>query len=320
MTRRLQAELLLLAALWGASFLFMRVAAPEFSAAALVLVRVGLAALLLLPWVACRGEWPALREHWRMVALLGIVNSALPFVLFSVAALVLSASLMAVFNATALIWAALIAWAWLGERQDRSRVLGLAIGIAGVVGLSWGKAEFKAGAAGVSPALGIAACIVATVLYGVAANITSKKLGGVPPMVVAAGTQSGAALLLLLLLLLPALWTWPAQNPGPMAWGSAIALAVLCTALAYILYFHLVTHAGAAKAVSVTFLIPAFAIVWGWLFLDEKPTLVMLAWCGMILVGTALAVGAIRLGRQPAGVDAAGDPHAVPDGKRHGCD
>jgi drug/metabolite transporter (DMT)-like permease len=316
MTRRLQAELLLLAALWGASFLFMRVAAPEFSAAALVFVRVGLAALLLLPMVAWRGEWPALREHWRMVALLGIVNSALPFVLFAVAALVLSASLMAVFNATAPIWAALIAWAWLGERQDRSRVLGLAIGIAGVVGLSWGKAEFKAGAAGVSPALGIAACIVATVLYGMAANITRKKLGGVPPMVVAAGTQSGAALLLLL----PALWTWPAQNPGPIAWGSAIALAVLCTALAYILYFHLVTHAGAAKAVSVTFLIPAFAIVWGWLFLGEKPTLLMLAWCGVILVGTALAVGAIRLGASPGAVNAAGTPHELTDGKRHGCD
>jgi len=301
MTRRLQAELLLLAALWGASFLFMRVAAPEFSAAALVFVRVGLAALLLLPLVAWRGEWPALRAHWRMVALLGIVNSALPFVLFAIAALVLSASLMAVFNATAPIWTALIAWVWLGERLDRDRVLGLAIGVAGVIGLSWGKADFKVGAEGVSPALGIAASIVATVLYGVAANITRKKLGGVPPMVVAAGTQSGAALLLLL----PALWTWPAHTPGPMAWGSAIALAVLCTALAYILYFHLVTHAGAAKAVSVTFLIPAFAIAWGWLFLGEKPTLVMLAWCGVILVGTALAVGAIRLGAQPAASTAA---------------
>ncbi len=301
MTRRLQAELLLLAALWGASFLFMRVAAPEFGAAALVFARVGLAALLLLPLVAWRGEWPALRAQWHMVALLGIVNSAFPFVLFAIAALVLSASLMAVFNATAPIWTALIAWLWLGERLDRDRVLGLAIGVAGVIGLSWGKAEFKVGAEGVSPALGIAASIVATVLYGVAANITRKKLGGVPPIVVAAGTQSGAALLLLL----PALWTWPTQNPGPMAWGSVIALAVLCTALAYVLYFHLVTHAGAAKAVSVTFLIPAFAIAWGWLFLGETPSLVMLAWCGVILVGTALAVGAIRLSAPPAASTAA---------------
>lgn len=287
MTRRDLADLFMLGALWGASFLFMRLGAAEFGPVALVFVRVAGAVLLLLPLLAWRGELGALRTHWRAIAAVGLVNSVLPFVLFAVAALVLTTALMSVFNATASIWGALVAWLWLGDRLDRSRWLGLAIGVLGVVGLSWGKADFKPGDQGVSAALGIAACLLAAVLYGVGANLSRKHLAGVPPMAVAAGSQLAATLVLAL----PAWWWWPAVNPGAAAWLGAAALALGCTGAAYVLYFRLIAHAGAANAMSVTFLIPAFALLWGWLLLGERPTGTMLAGCAVILLGTALATG-----------------------------
>lgn len=284
------AELLLLGALWGGSFLFMRLGAVEFGPLALVFIRVAGAALLLLPLLLARGEGAALRRHWRAIAVVGVVNSALPFLLFAAAALVLGAALMSVFNATAPIWGALVAWLWLRERLTPTRLLGLAIGLAGVVGLAWGKADFRAGDHGVSPAFGIAACIAAALLYGVAANVSRRHLSGVPPLAVAAGSQSAAALVLAL----PALLAWPAQAPGAAAWCSAVALAVACTGLAYVLFFRLIAHAGAANAVSVTFLIPGFAMLWGWLALGERPSRQMLVGCAVILLGTALATGALR--------------------------
>ncbi len=196
-------ELLTLGALWGGSFLFMRLGAADFGPLALVFIRVAGAAAMLMPVLLARGEGPALRQHWRAIAAVGIVNSALPFVLFSVAALALTAALMSVFNATASIWGAVVAWLWLGERLTPSRVLGLVIGTLGVIGLAWGKADFKPGVSGISPALGIAACVVATVFYGIGGNLSRKFLVGVPPMVVAAGSQLVAAVVLLV----PAIWT-----------------------------------------------------------------------------------------------------------------
>ena len=296
MNRRDLGELLLLGALWGGSFLFMRIGTADFGPLALVFIRVAGAAAMLMPVLLARGEGPALRQHWRAIAVVGVVNSLLPFVLFSVAALALTAALMSVFNATASIWGALVAWLWLGERLTPSRVLGLLIGVLGVIGLAWGKADFRPGALGISPALGIAACIVATICYGFGANVSRKYLAGVPPMAVAAGSQLVAALLLLV----PAIWAWPAQPLGTAAWLNAIALAVLCTGLAYVLYFRLIAHAGASNAMAVTFLIPGFAILWGWLALNEPPTLQMLLGCAVILLGTALATGLLRLPQRPA--------------------
>ena len=292
-------RLVLLAALWGASFLFMRMGAGEFGPLALVFVRVAGAALLLMPLVLLRGEGPALRRHWRVIALVGVINTAVPFVLFTTAALVLSAALMAVFNATVPLWGALVAWMWLRERLAPSRWLGLAIGMAGVVFLSWEKADIHTGDALISPAVGIAACVAASVLYGFGANFTRKYLGGVPPMAVAAGSQVSASVVTLL----PALYFWPATTPGTAAWGSALALAVGCTGLAYVLFYRLIASAGATKAISVTFLIPAFALLWGWLALGEEPTRSMLLGCAVILLGTALATGLVtlpgRLGKSP---------------------
>jgi drug/metabolite transporter (DMT)-like permease len=300
MNRRDLSELVLLGALWGASFLFMRIGAGEFGPLALVCLRVAGASLLLMPLVLLRGEGAALRRHWRVIALLGVINTAVPFVLFATAALALSAALMAVFNATVPIWGALVAWGWLRDRLNASRWLGLVVGFAGVVFLSWDKADFRAGSLAISPALGITACVLAAVLYGIGANLSRRHLTGVPPMAVAAGSQVSA----LAVTLVPALWTWPANTPGAAAWGAALALAVGCTGLAYVLYYRLIASVGATKTISVTFLIPAFALLWGWLALGEQPTGSMLLGCAVILLGTALTTGLLtlpgRLGKTPA--------------------
>ncbi|WP_425258085.1 DMT family transporter [Rubrivivax sp. RP6-9] len=298
MQRRDIAEMLLLAALWGASFLFMRVGATDFGPAALVFLRVAGASLLLLPLLAWRGEVGALRAQWRPIALVGVVNTALPFALYMVALLVLSAGLASIFNATAPLWGALIAWAWLGDRPTPLRGLGLALGFAGVLWLGIDNASLRAGSAGVSPALGIAACIAATACYGWTANYTKQRLTGVPPMAVAAGSQAFAALATLP----AALWWWPATLPGPTAWAGAAALALACTGLAYLLYFRLIARVGPAKTIAVTFLIPAFAVLWGAMFLGERLTPTMLGGCAVILLGTALATGLLRTRRsRPAG-------------------
>lgn len=284
------AELLLLAALWGASFLFMRVGAPEFGPLPLVAVRVGGASVLLLALLAWRRELAPLRTHWRPLLVVGLANSALPFVLFSTAALVLEAGLSGILNATAPLWGALIAWWWLGDRPTRWRALGLVLGFAGVLVLAADRASFKPGEHGISPALGIAACLAATLLYGFTVNYTKRRLAGVPPMAVAAGSQTAAAIVIAA----PAAWAWPATNPGAMAWGASALLAVLCTGLAYILYFRLIAHLGPAQAITVTYLIPAFAVGWGVLLLSESVTPGMVLGCAIVLLGTALASGLIR--------------------------
>lgn len=278
-------ELVGLAAIWGASFLFMRLGAGEFGPVALSAVRVAGAALVLLPLLLWRGQWGELRRHWRAIFLIGITNSALPFFLFSYAALSISAGLSSIFNASTPLWGALIGWWWLRDRPGAPRALGLAIGFAGVIGLAWQKATFQPGGSGWA----IAACLGAAMLYGLSANYTKKRLQGVAPMAVAAGSQFSAALALAV----PAALWWPQAVPSGRAWLMVALLAVLCTGLAYLMYFRLIARVGASNAIAVTFLIPAFAVLWGWVFLGEPLTAAMAIGCAVILLGTALATGVI---------------------------
>ena len=284
-------ELILLAALWGASFLFMRMGAGEFGPVALAGLRVIGAALVLLPVLAWRGEAPALRAHWRPILVIGISNSALPFVAFSFAALTINAGLSSIFNAASPLFAGVIAWLWLGDRLDRSRTLGLLIGFAGVFGLVYSKSGLGGGGGG-DPAtlLAVLACLGAALAYGFSANFAKRHLAGVPSMAVAAGSQLSAALALAL----PTWWLWPAQTPPVGAWASLAVLAVVCTGGAYVLYFRLISNVGPTNAITVTFLIPAFAVIWGALFLGELITLPTLLGCLVILLGTALAIGVLR--------------------------
>jgi len=284
-------ELIALAAIWGASFLFMRMGAAEFGPIALSMLRVGGATLFLLPLLAWQRQTGVLRTQWRALAVVGIVNSVFPFVLFSIAALALNAGLSSIFNATAPLWGAMIGALWLKDRLSPSRMLGLAIGFAGVLFLAWDKASFKPGEHGVSAGVAIVACLLATLCYGFGANYTKRKLQGVPPLAVAAGSQLAATLALAV----PGLWLWPTQIPSATAWGAVAGLAFLATGVAYLLYFRLIAHVGPARAISVTYLIPLFGVLWGALFLGEAVTPAMFVGGAIILAGTALVTGVVSL-------------------------
>src|SRR5262245_58195450 len=166
------ADLLMLATLWGASFLFIRLGAVEFGPVPLAALRCLGAALFLLPILAMRGQVKALQANWRAIAWVGVVNSALPFSLYGVALLAINTGLSAIFNAATPLWTAAIGALWLHERLGATRVLGLFIGLAGVAGLAWSKAGFTVNEHGVSAALAIAACLAATAFYGYGGNFT----------------------------------------------------------------------------------------------------------------------------------------------------
>ena len=283
-------ELMVLGALWGASFLFMRMGAAEFGPVALIAVRVGGATLFLMPLLAMRGQVDVLRQHWRPIFVVGLTNSALPFLCFAYAALSIAAGLSAIFNAAAPLFGAAIAWWWLKDKLSPARVLGLVIGFGGVAWLAWNKSghesAFKPGGSGWA----VIACLVASLLYGISANYTKKRLTGVAPMAVAAGSQLAAALALAI----PALIWWPATQPSGGAWLAAALLAIFSTGVAYVLYFRLIANVGPQNAIAVTYLLPAFAVLWGWLLLNEQPTLAMGIGCVVILLGTSLATGLLK--------------------------
>lgn len=281
-------EFFLLSALWGASFMFMRLGASEFGALPTAGLRVTLATLFLFPILLHRGQWPALRQHWRRVLLAGLINSAIPFALYAWAVLHITTGLASILNATVPLFGAIIAWAWLHERIGRMRSFGLALGFLGVALLAW-RAPGGAGARSDLAPWAIAACLGATLCYALAASYARRYLMGVPPLATATGSQLGAALFLAI----PTVWLWPERMPGLRAWAAVAAIAVLCTGIAYILYFRLIAHAGPSRALAVTFLAPVFAVFYGVALLGETVTPWMMG-CGVIIVlGTLLSTGLI---------------------------
>lgn len=291
LTPRIATEFLLLAAAWGASFLFMRQAALEFGPLPTAALRVTIAALALLPLMLARGLGPSLRQHWRPVFVCGLLNSGIPFALYSFALLHISTGVSAILNATVPLFGALVAWAWLGHRPGASRAVGLALGFIGVALLAWDKVGMKSGASATWAALAVLACLGATLCYAVAASYTQRFLTGLPPLMTATGSQIGAALGLAL----PAIWLWPAQMPSAKAWGALLALGVLCTSVAYVLYFKLIEQIGPARALTVTFAVPVFAVLYGATLLGEAVTPWMLGCGAIVLCGTALATGLVKL-------------------------
>ena len=291
MSAAVAAEFILLAALWGASFLFMRLGTLEFGPLPTAGLRVAIASLALLPVMLSRGLWPQLRQHWKPVMICGLINSAIPFALFSFALLSISTGLSSILNATVPLFGALVAWLWLGDKPGTSRTVGLVIGFIGVALLASGKASFKPDASGAVTAWGILACLLAAISYAVAASFTRRYLSGLNSLMVATGSQIGAALGLAL----PTLLMWPVQAPSLKAWGALLALGILCTAVAYVLFFRLIEQLGPARAITVTFTIPVFAVFYGVTLLGETVTTWML-FCGVIvLCGTALATGLVKL-------------------------
>jgi len=286
-------SMLSVAAIWGASYLFIRVGAPEFGAAAMGGVRAVAAAVLLLPLLLWRGQFSALRKHWRGIGFVGVTNAALPFLLFNFAALTIPAGLSSILSATTPLFAALIGAIWLGERLTLTRMAGLSLGFGGVVLLVAGKLHFLPQQDMLRTMLASLACLAATLLYGVSGNFSKRYLSEAPPLAVATGSQMVAAVLLVG----PALALWPAEPPSAKAWGAVLALAALCTTFAYVLFFGLIARLGASKAMSALFMIPAFGVLWGCLFLGETFSLQMGGSCLVILAGCALTTGLVEPSR-----------------------
>lgn len=293
------ADLLILSALWGASFLFMRIAVPEFGPVVLAELRVAIASILLLPLLILRADVGDLRTHWKKLATVGSLNTAIPFMLLPFSTLYLTGGFAAILNATSPLWAAIIAWIWLSARLDVGRITGLIIGFGGVIVLVWNKASFDLG--GVS--LAIIAAILASVFYGIGANYTRKYLHGISPLAIAAGSQLAAALVLL-----PgAIVLWPDGPISVRAWAAIITMGIFSTGLAYVIYFRLIANVGPASAITVTYLVPGFAVFWGAIVLDEKLTATMTIGCAIILFGTALATGMLSLNRKSESEQTQGD-------------
>ncbi|MEW9799700.1 DMT family transporter [Alteromonas sp. CYL-A6] len=278
--------LLLLAAIWGASFIFMRVAAPEFGIYVLVAVRTILATAVLMPVMVLSGAMGEFRRHWRAIAVVGLVNTAIPFVLFNYSSLHLEAGVNAILNATAPMFGAIVAWLWLGDRLSKSAVAGLFLGFAGVAVIS----QQKIGEGDIS-ILPILTALAATTCYGIAASMMKRWLAGIKPIAVAGGSQAMASVMLLPF----ALTTLPETMPGQAAWLNAIALAVGGTGIAYILYFYLIASIGPARAITVAYLVPLFGILWGLVFLAEALSTQSMLGGVMILAGVALTTGVWRM-------------------------
>lgn len=293
-------QLLTVAALWGSSYLFMRLGAGEFGAFALAGVRALGACLLMLPLLALRegfGDW---RRYGKHIAVLGLTNSTLPFVLFSYAALSIGAGLSALLNATTPLFAAAVGWFWLRTRLSLAQWLGLGVGFAGVAALVLHKSGFAAGSGQTGAA--IAACLGATFCYGFSANYSKRYLSQAAPLAVATGGNLVSALLLAA----PALWLWPQTMPSAKAWLAVAALVVGATSIAYVLYYRLVAAIGAARTVTVAYLIPLFGVFWAWLFLGEAFSAGMALGCAIILLGVALTTGLLRLPQRGATAPAPG--------------
>jgi len=261
-------RLFLLAAIWGASFLFMRIAAPQFGAINTAFLRVclglsGLAVILFIMRSSFRFE-----NKFKSSLILGVINSGFPFLMYCLAAKWLPAGYSAIFNATTPLMGALIGFAFFSEKLTARKWGGVILGLIGIIVItSLGDANSTG-----HMLAGIIACLVATACYGVAGFLTRRWIsnrGGLDPKMVAFGSQLGATLFLL------PFFAW-SMATGPVinwwqgdVWASVLALGIICTALAYILYFRLVADIGPLRSLTVTFLIPPFGVLWGYLALGE---------------------------------------------------
>jgi drug/metabolite transporter (DMT)-like permease len=282
MSRADVARLIALGALWGGSFVFIRVAVPVVGPLWLAESRVGIAFLVLIVLALSRGKVPPLRERWRDFMIIGVVNSALPFTLFCFAGQYVAASTAAILNATSPFFGAIGATLWLREPLPASKLAGMALGLAGVVLLVGWHPEPLTGL----PLVAVLACLVAASCYGIASVYAKARMAGVPSFSTALYSQLAAAVVLA-----PALPLAPVQGQMTATVAANIlGLAVGSTAIAYLLYFKLITNIGPARALTVTFLNPLFGVLWAYLFLGESLTLNMLVGGSLILIGTWLAI------------------------------
>ncbi len=280
------ARLLALAALWGASYLFMRHAVPYLGSLWMIELRVLVGGLALAGFLLATRQAVGWRTHWRAYLFVGAVGVTLPFVLIAEALKTIDASTGAILNALAPFFATIVAAVWLREALTPAKLGGIALCLAGTAILvGWTPAPATAGELQAALLM-----IAATAIYGFAIVFTKVKLSGAKPLGTAAGTLMMGALALA-----PFAAVAPAPSSVPLAvWGSVLGLALLCTSAAFILYYRLIADVGPVKAITVTLLVPVFGMLWGVIFLGESLTAGKVAGCATILAGCALILGLVR--------------------------
>ena len=279
--------LVALAAVWGGSFLFIRVAAPVVGPVTLAGVRVVLAGLALALYALATRVNLDLRRRWKSFLVVGLLNSAIPFVLIGAAELRLTAGLAAILNATTPLFGALVAAVWLRDRLTVGKVVGLLIGLAGVVLLmGWSSLPLTT-----TTVLAVGASLLGALSYALASVYTKRAFKGVPALAIATGQQLGAAAILVPITLPVAAVTSPWAHLTPGVLWAMVTLALLCTSAAYIIFFYLIGSVGPVPATSVTFLVPAFGLVWSAIFLHEPLTLGTFGGMAIIFVGVLLVLG-----------------------------
>jgi len=277
--------LVILAAIWGSSFLFARISVEEFGAIPLSAVRSSIAALTLLPLMFMYGQWGFFKTHWKHFVVLGLISTALPFTLITLATQFSTAGFASILNALTPILSAAIAWVWLKEYLSIPAILGIGLSFIGVVFMISDTQSISAEIIYLPVLAGLGAAF----FYALTGNYARKYVVGAPPIAQATGCQVFAALFLIP----PAIVLWPDQAISTGGWINAVILGLMCTSLAFILYFYLLKHIGVARTVIVTYMIPVFGMLWGYLFLNEVITLNMFISAGLILTGIALTTGLV---------------------------
>jgi drug/metabolite transporter (DMT)-like permease len=273
------ARLLALALIWSASFAFIRVLVPVLGPFWVASARLLIAGVALVAWIAATPVQANLRANWLAYSVAGLLNCAVPFVLFAYAALHLPSSYLVIVNATAPLFGAVVAAVGLGERLSRAKLAGLLAGVAGVALVTrtvpvTADAQF---------ALAVVAGLGAALCYALAAVWVKRRCVGLDPLAIAAwGPMLGG------LMLLP--FALPSHVEGPLTATIALNMAILalvCSGVAYLLYFRLIRDIGPTRALTVTFLMPALGMLWGAWFLDEAITPGMIGGAALIVGGTA---------------------------------
>lgn len=274
--------LILLSAVWGASYLFTRVAGPALGPIALMAIRLIIAAGMLLAMARGVRQAPDFRGRWRQFLFIGAIGNAIPFVLIANAVIQLNASIAAILNATGPLFTTIVSALWLGERLGPRKIIGAGLGILGVsILVGWSPLP-------VTPAVLLATgqALLAALSYALTAVYARKRFTDLSPLQAAVGQVCGGAVLLLPLVVV-------APPLGPITWLvalSVIALAVPCTVVAYFIYFRLIANVGPTKTSTVAFLIPLFGIAWAATLLGEPVNVGVLAGLGVILLSLGLVL------------------------------
>jgi drug/metabolite transporter (DMT)-like permease len=285
-------RLVALAAIWGASFIFFRVVAPVLGAIWTAEFRVLIAGIALLGFATISKSNLEWRKYGLWYAVIGVINSGIPFALIAFAQLKLTASMAAILNATTPMWSLIIGTLAFGVRFTLWKAFGLLLGIVGVgVLVGWSPLE-----PGLQTTLSILAMLTATLCYGIATNMTRAKLQDAPPLGSAVGSQLASSALLAVFM--P--FDLPRAVPSSTVILCILALALACTAVAYLMYFRLIRDIGAIPASTVTLIVPIFSMIWGTLFLGENITITKVLACATILCGVGFINGFLPLPKRVA--------------------